>query len=333
MSSSRIEDPPPLTFAQKLSSKLKPIITEANNQLVQMVRLIDPTRDEDQFNHNAPAWPRSSVELKFWTSEHLRIVRTAQKLYGILGMNDFGYKKTRGCQIMGCGDDQFFALGLPSNSRQCPASAKPDDDDDASTHEYMLPTLNTFDSVQSIRAIAAGGMHSVALTTDGVPYTWGAPDEQALGRSLRKPNPNDPMTQDNTDTKPRRVVGFVSLDGQNDDGQIHQVAAGDAHTHFVALSSGQVYSAGTFRDMDSNAVRIVPSDRIKAKQFVVPISMPGPVFSVHSSNNFSAAILKDGTVVTWGKCVQSCVGFFFLGLFAMTSLNCCAVCLHCTASV
>jgi hypothetical protein len=307
----RHPDAPPLTFAQQLASRLKEALWAASQNMVQMVRLIDPTRDEERFNPNAPAWPRSAVDLKFCVGEHLRSVRTAQKLYGILGMNNFSYSKTSGCQIMGCGDDQFFALGLPSHMRQAPASAQPDDDDEASIHETMLPTLNTYGSVQSIRAIAAGGMHSVALTTNGVPYTWGAPDEQALGRSLLEPDPNDPTTQVNTDTKPRPVVGFVSLDGQNDDGQIHQVAAGEAHTHFVALSSGQVYSAGTFRDMVANTVRIVPSDRISAGQHVVPIPMPGPVFSVHSKNNISAAILKDGRVVTWGKSEHACVGFSF----------------------
>jgi hypothetical protein len=298
---------------------LKVALWAASQHMVQMVRLIDPSRDIN--DESASAWPRSAVDLKFCVDEHLRSVRTAQKLYGILGMNEFGYSKTSGCQIMGCGDDQFCALGLPSQLRQSPASAQPDDGDDDSIHETMLPTLNTYGSVQSIRAISAGGMHSVALTTNGVPYTWGAPDEQQLGRSVLEPDPNDPKTQINTDTRPRPVVGFVSLDGQNDDGQIHQVAAGEAHTHFVALSSGQVYSAGTFRDMATNTIRVVPSECILAGHHVVPIPMPGPVFSVHSKNNMSAAILKDGRVVTWGKCVHECAAFSFLGLFSMTSLN------------
>jgi hypothetical protein len=311
----RREDPPPQTFAQQLASNLKAVHWAASQTMVQMVRLIDPNIDEHFNSPNAPAWPRPAMELKFCVDEHLRCVHTAQKLYGILGMNEFGYSKTSGCQIMACGDDQFFALGLPPHLRVSTATANDGDDD--SIHEFMLPVLNTYGSVQSIRAIAAGGMHSVALTTNGVPYTWGAPDEQQLGRSVFEPDPSNPMSLVTTIDKPRPVVGFVSLDGHDDNGQIHQVAAGEAHTHFVALASGQVYSAGMFRDMATNTFPLVPSDLIEAKQHVVPIAMPGnvPVFSVHSNNNFSAAILKDGTVVTWGTCVHARVGFSFLGLF------------------
>jgi hypothetical protein len=279
-------------FEQQLASSLQAAFFASNRNWVN--RQLE-TKHEFQISSTA----KSNAAL--CGVARLRENLTGQMLYSIVGMDDPN-SAAAGCQIMGCGDDQFYALGLPPRLRVSPASAQPDDDDESSIHDTMLPVLNTYASVQSIRAIAAGGMHSVALTTNGVPYTWGNPDDQALGRSLLGRDPNDPTTTVNTNTKPCPVVGFVSPDGHNDDGQIYQVAAGEAHTHFVALGSGQVYSAGTFRDVDANTIRIVPSELIADGRYVVPISMPGPVFSVHSNNNISAAILKDGTLVTWGKC-------------------------------
>jgi Regulator of chromosome condensation (RCC1) repeat len=55
-----------------------------------------------------------------------------------------------GCQIMACGDDEYACLGLPLA----------DDDEDRSS---ISPTLiNPLPNLLSVRAMAAGGTHSVA---------------------------------------------------------------------------------------------------------------------------------------------------------------------------
>jgi alpha-tubulin suppressor-like RCC1 family protein len=84
-------------------------------------------------------------------------------------------------------------------------------------------------------------------------------------------------------------------DGVYEDGQIFQVSAGESHTNCLALS-GKVYSSGAFRNTEGAKFPIAPDG-----QFVVPISLPGPVVSIHSGANFSAAILEDGSLYTWGK--------------------------------
>lgn len=56
--------------------------------------------------------------------------------------------------------------------------------------ERKRPTLvrGALDGVQCT-AVAAGGMHAVALTTDARVFTWGCNDEYALGRSRAGEDP------------------------------------------------------------------------------------------------------------------------------------------------
>lgn len=80
------------------------------------------------------------------------------------------------------------------------------------------------DLPENVIQIASGGMHSAALTEDGLVYTFGCNDEFALGRA------NDEDI-DKVDL-PEKII---------------EITAGDSHT--AALSeSGVVYAWGTFRD-------------------------------------------------------------------------------------
>ena len=100
------------------------------------------------------------------------------------------------------------------------------------------PTLNK-DLLQSFIQVAAGGMHSVALTQDGKPFTFGCQDDGQLGRLVVGSEDDNARAA----TTPTEVTGFYSENGENEDGAIVQVAAGDANTLFLTIS-GNVYETG-----------------------------------------------------------------------------------------
>lgn len=83
-----------------------------------------------------------------------------------------------------------------------------------------------FETLPPIVAVAAGGLHTLALSAEGRVYSWGCNDEKALGHGA-----------------PEFTVAMVEgLDGV----RVVQVAAGDSIS--AALSEdGRVFSWGTFR--------------------------------------------------------------------------------------
>lgn len=109
--------------------------------------------------------------------------------------------------VFGSGDCGQLGLG-----EDCEASPKP------KLHRY-------FEDKQIV-ALSAGGLHTLALSAEGIIYSWGCNDEKALGHSA-----------------PEGIVAPVEgLDGI----AITQVAAGDSIS--AALSKdGKVYTWGTFR--------------------------------------------------------------------------------------
>ncbi|BET02222.1 Regulator of chromosome condensation (RCC1) repeat [Nesidiocoris tenuis] len=85
-------------------------------------------------------------------------------------------------------------------------------------------------NVVDIIDVAAGGMHTVCLTSDHKLITFGCNDEGALGRE----------TNDEEGTE--GIPGNVEIPGK-----IVQISAGDSHTAAL-LENGSVYVFGTFRD-------------------------------------------------------------------------------------
>jgi regulator of chromosome condensation len=103
----------------------------------------------------------------------------------------------------------------------------------------------------------------------------------------------------------------VTLSGENKDGTMVAVAAGDVHTMYLA-ADGTVFMTGMYKDMDSGkfAHPTTPNGSpIGFRDRPVQVPMPQKVIFVTSGQSFNAAILEDGTMVTWGKfiyCVVSC---------------------------
>lgn len=88
------------------------------------------------------------------------------------------------------------------------------------------PRLHPFFEPLPIVTVAAGGLHTLALSAEGKVYSWGCNDEKALGHCA-----------------PEFSVAMVQgLEGV----KVVQVAAGDSIS--AALSDdGRVFSWGTFR--------------------------------------------------------------------------------------
>jgi regulator of chromosome condensation len=154
-----------------------------------------------------------------------------------------------------------------------------------------------------VHAVSAGGLHSVALI-DGVPYSWGNSDHGTLGRL-------DVQGDDMMAATPGPITGFRKRDPKNygsiisEDGQIVQIVAGEAQTLFVS-ASGSVYQCGSYKDMDSGTFSDVDplqnSSSAKGAN-LRPVhvgQLEQPVLSVFTQGSFNAALLSDGTLMTWG---------------------------------
>lgn len=112
------------------------------------------------------------------------------------------------------------------------------------------PTLVHTLYTKGVQQVAAGGMHSVAVTQDGEAYTWGCSDNGQLGRTYK-------VQEDEEDEKyatpPTKVINLfpskhaVSKHSvrspQNECDDIIAVDAGAGHTLFMTIS-GNVYLAG-----------------------------------------------------------------------------------------
>ncbi|EEC47678.1 predicted protein [Phaeodactylum tricornutum CCAP 1055/1] len=148
---------------------------------------------------------------------------------------------------------------------------------------------------KDVRQISAGGVHSLAVTADGDAYSWGTDDDGTLGRKNEADTAIDATT-------PSPVVGFRTVDGINEDRQIVQVCAGASHSLFLSYS-GNVYSSGMMKDMDSGKFRdiqTVEDDPAGYNEKPVHVAlMPKKVTFISTTTAFSAAILEDGTMVTW----------------------------------
>lgn len=145
-------------------------------------------------------------------------------------------------------------------------------------------------------SIRAGGMHTVAVATNGVPWSWGVNDDGCLGRDA-------PAEPENDIDLVKPVTGFVTVDGKVEDGQIVQVSAGGSHSLFLSLD-GNVYCAGMFKE-DRGAKFKIAS---KPGESIIGVNrrpthmsqMPGKVRHIESGGDFAAAILEDLSLVTWG---------------------------------
>lgn len=187
--------------------------------------------------------------------------------------------------ILGMGNDESFQIGF----------FKEEDDEIVDDRSNVPPSL--IEIGYPMRQVRTGGVHSLALSCHGVPYSWGSNDKGALGR---------PTENDRQERLPMPVTGFVRTDtGAVEDGALVSIAAGDLHSLFLS-ESGAVYQCGAYLDKDYQFFRDMkgPQGTVLGKNFspVHVHQIPGgeaiAIFAGSASVN--AAILTDHSLVTWG---------------------------------
>ncbi len=128
-------------------------------------------------------------------------------------------------------------------------------------------------NLKHVKAIAAGGNHSVALLSNGTVETWGNNESGQLG--------------DGNTTESEVPVPVSGLSG------VTAVAAGEEHT-LALLSNGTVMAWGL------NA-RGQLGDGVKANRDTpVAVKNLSGVVAISAHGEWSMALLSNGTVETWG---------------------------------
>lgn len=147
----------------------------------------------------------------------------------------------------------------------------------------FVPKLNPLFEERSIRSVALGGLHSVALTHKGDVFTWGYGGFGALGHSVYT-----------RELVPRRVEGSW-------DSKISAIATSGTHTAAIT-ESGELYmwgreegdgrlGLGPGRGPNEGGGLSVPS---KVKALSVPVA------SVTCGGFFTMALTQEGQLWNWG---------------------------------
>lgn len=134
---------------------------------------------------------------------------------------EFGLAVTSTGQLYAFGSNSEGQLGTATNDLGAGANPTP-----TLVHIPLTPGKETKESAKVV-AVAAGANYSLAVTSTGQLYAWGAGQDGQLGRTLASGSTDTPE--------------LVSLPGEI--GTVTQVAAGDASS-FAVTSSGQLYSFG-----------------------------------------------------------------------------------------
>lgn len=154
-----------------------------------------------------------------------------------------------------------------------------------------VPLVTAFDAVD----VSAGGAHVVALARGGAVYAWGRGDKGQLGIG---PLPVIKFKTRSPSAMP--YVPFpVRLPGLAD---VSAISAGSTHT-LALLKDGTVRAWGENRWGEVGDGTTTNRD--------APVTVPGvgkAVAVAAGGNGFSAALLADGTVMTWGNRLGGALG-------------------------
>lgn len=133
-----------------------------------------------------------------------------------------------------------------------------------------------------VAQLSCGGLHNVAVTLDGVCYTWGCNDEGSVGR--------------HGDEAELYLPGIVQLPEK-----VTCVAAGASQT-FAVTVSGAVYGWGCYKDKEGKQWFDAPGALHPKRKQETPLLIPSlqNVTSVATGAAFNAALTVDGSCLTWG---------------------------------
>ncbi|HJS96623.1 MAG TPA: putative Ig domain-containing protein, partial [Solirubrobacteraceae bacterium] len=138
-----------------------------------------------------------------------------------------------------------------------------------------------------VTEIAAGGAHSLALTSSGQLYAFGDNREGQLGRA----------TNSGTD-QPNPTPALVSLPSQS--GPVTQIAAGGDHS-LALTSSGQLYAFGDNSSGELGNATNNGTDNPNATPALVSLpSQSGPVTEIAAGEAHSLVLTSSGQLYAFG---------------------------------
>jgi alpha-tubulin suppressor-like RCC1 family protein len=146
------------------------------------------------------------------------------------------------------------------------------------TNDAALPANVSTSAVPGFTQIAAGGLHTLAIGTDGNLYAWGANEFGQLGQG-------GAVTADLS--TPTEVPGFSGTTFQ-------QVAAGGSFS-LALTTGGQIYAWGSnfFGQLGNGSTANNPTPTL--------VSTSGVTFSaIAAGSDFALALSTTGTVYAWG---------------------------------
>lgn len=148
-------------------------------------------------------------------------------------------------------------------------------------------------------------MHTIALAEDGSVWTWGTNDEGELGRKTDGSAwgiANPKKGEDST------IPAMVNI--PKEAGRVLQVCAGDGHSFFLT-DKGDVWGFGRFRNSEGSINFSPDVEKQLLPARVYHTDNPAKqAIRISSGVNHVAALLKNGTVVTWGDGEHGQLGRF-----------------------
>jgi regulator of chromosome condensation len=212
----------------------------------------------------------------WWVCEYIRQASKLKELY----------QKVFPGMVLTCGSNEMNSLGYQlENNVSRPKRVR------------ALPV--------PIVQIASGSCHTVTRDANGHVYAFGSSDEGAMGRS------GEDYTGD------LRVTGFIPSKHASfltpidkEDNCIVKIKCGTLTTLFLTIH-GNLYEAGCYRDYKDTKLRVPkpPDDTsVEEKEFPYGVhqtpahlyQIRGKVVDMACGTYMNAAILEDGTLLTWG---------------------------------
>lgn len=191
------------------------------------------------------------------------------------------------------GTNSFGALGL----------GDPEAADDPDTRSQIpRPKLPAVEGVKFVQ-VACGGMHTVALSSEGDVYTWGVNDEGGLGRKTSgtcwEKEPDSAKGDSFVPARAELPAGVKAL----------QVAAGDGFT-FALGTDHCLYGCGHFKDEVGALSGFTPSVKVQGLFAVVwrPPSQRDRIKVLTCGARHAALLTQRGEVLTWGSGSQGQLG-------------------------
>lgn len=132
---------------------------------------------------------------------------------------------------------------------------------------------------ENVCAIASGGLHNLALTTEGIVFSWGCNDDNALGRvgSIAEPT-----------MLPAPVQGLEK--------KIICISAGDCHSAAVD-EDGVVFTWGTYKDKSGY---LGYAKGVEKKETASRVPLKKKITSVHCGGHHTFALTKTNEAYGWG---------------------------------